>query len=56
MIIYDTKPVIPNDQNFVLSPEMERKMKVLEYFGFKPNDETVKETVMNIYPNRLSYT
>ena len=39
----------------VLSPEMGKKLKVLEYFGFKPNDPSVKATVMNMYPREHYY-
>ena len=46
---------VPERDTFVLSPEMERKMKVLEQFGFNPGDASVKATVMNIYPREHYY-
>lgn len=38
-----------------MSSEMERKMKVLEQFGFRREDPSVKATVMGQYPREHYY-
>ena len=54
MVIFDDS-LSNNKGDVIMSSEMERKLKVLEQFGFRREDPTVKATVMGQHPREHYY-